>query len=62
MRVTSRGRITIPKEIRDRHGITPGTEVDFFLEDGFLVLRKRKAQPDSRKPKVEDPAGSEKPS
>ncbi|MBS3647774.1 AbrB/MazE/SpoVT family DNA-binding domain-containing protein [Pseudaminobacter sp. 19-2017] len=29
MRVTSKGQVTIPKEIRDRLGIGPGSEVDF---------------------------------
>ena len=29
MRVTSKGQVTIPKEIRDHLGILPGSEVDF---------------------------------
>ena len=36
MRVTSRGRVTIPKPIRDKLGIHPGTEVDFEI-DGQAV-------------------------
>lgn len=37
--VTSKGQITIPKPIRDRLGIVPGSAVDFSLEpDGRVVL------------------------
>jgi AbrB family looped-hinge helix DNA binding protein len=43
MRVTSRGRVTIPKVMRERFGMTPGTDVDFFFEDGVVVIRKRVA-------------------
>ena len=45
-RVTSRGRVTVPKAMRDRFGMTPGTDVDFFFEDGAVVIRKRTV-PDS---------------
>jgi AbrB family looped-hinge helix DNA binding protein len=36
MRVTEKGQVTIPKEIRDRLGIGPGSEID-FVEDGNSV-------------------------
>lgn len=38
MRVTSKGQVTIPKEVRDKLGIEPGDEVG-FREDGeaFIV-------------------------
>ena len=42
MRVTEKGQVTIPKHIRDKAGIRPGTEVDFRLEDGKVVVLKRK--------------------
>ncbi|HEX3238682.1 MAG TPA: AbrB/MazE/SpoVT family DNA-binding domain-containing protein [Solirubrobacterales bacterium] len=42
MRITSKGQVTIPKEIRDNLGFLPGTEVEFFVENG--VARVRKAQ------------------
>ena len=29
MRVTTKGQVTIPKDIRDRLGIKPGSEVEF---------------------------------
>ena len=33
MRVTEKGQVTIPKEIRDRLGITAGSEVEFVGDD-----------------------------
>ena len=41
MRVTEKGQVTIPKEIRDRLGIGPGSEVDFVERDSVVVLEKR---------------------
>ena len=38
MRVTSKGQVTIPKEIRDHLGIVPGSEVDFVREAGKVRL------------------------
>jgi AbrB family looped-hinge helix DNA binding protein len=37
MRVTSKGQVTIPKAVRDKLGITPGTDVG-FSEEGALIL------------------------
>ena len=34
MRVTTKGQVTIPKEIRDRLGIVPGSEVEFVETAG----------------------------
>ena len=40
MRVTEKGQVTIPKEIRDRLGIGPGSEVDFVASgNGALLVR-----------------------
>ena len=36
MRVTEKGQVTIPKQIRDKLGIGPGSEVD-FVEEGQSV-------------------------
>ena len=39
MRVTEKGQVTIPKPIRDRLGIGPGSEVDFVEEgDGIRLV------------------------
>ena len=40
MRVTSKGQVTIPKHIRRRAGIHPGTEVEFTDRGGEVVLRR----------------------
>jgi AbrB family looped-hinge helix DNA binding protein len=37
MRVTSKGQVTIPKAVRDKLGITAGTDVG-FSEDGALIV------------------------
>jgi AbrB family looped-hinge helix DNA binding protein len=42
MRVTTKGQVTIPQNIRDKLGITPATEVDFIEEKGRIFLVKRK--------------------
>ncbi len=38
--VTSKGQVTIPKELRDRFGIEPGAEVDFAAAEDGIRLRK----------------------
>jgi AbrB family looped-hinge helix DNA binding protein len=40
MRVTEKGQVTIPKEIRDRLNIGPGSEVDFVVSDQGAMLVK----------------------
>jgi len=40
MKVTSKGQVTIPKEIRDEFGLLPGTEVEFVSEAGEIRVRK----------------------
>lgn len=40
MRVTSKGQVTIPQKVRQHLGITPGSEVDFQLDDhGARLIR-----------------------
>jgi antitoxin PrlF len=38
--ITVKGQVTIPKHIRDALGLTPGSRVEFTVEDGRVVLRK----------------------
>jgi antitoxin PrlF len=38
-RVGAKGQVVIPKELRDRAGIYPGTEVEFELENGHIVVK-----------------------
>jgi antitoxin PrlF len=41
MPVTVKGQVTIPKPIRDRLGLAPGSEVEFAIDaDGRVLLRK----------------------
>lgn len=40
MKVTEKGQVTIPKEIRDALGIGAGTEVEFDRSDDAIVVRK----------------------
>jgi len=40
MRITSKGQVTIPHEIRESAGLMPGTEVQFEIEDGVVRLVK----------------------
>jgi AbrB family looped-hinge helix DNA binding protein len=38
MRVTSKGQVTIPVDIRSRFGFLPDTEVEFVVEDDTVKL------------------------
>lgn len=39
--LTSKGQVTLPKAIRDALGLGPGSQVEFELEEGKVILRKR---------------------
>ena len=41
MRVTERGQVTIPKNIRERFGFEPETEVEFVVSEGAVLLVHR---------------------
>ncbi len=48
--LTSKGQVTIPKQIRDALHLAPGCEVDFAVNrDGDVVIHKVGERP-SRKP------------
>ena len=40
-RITRKGQVTMPKEIRDSLGLKPGSEVDFKMEGGAYFLEKK---------------------
>lgn len=46
--LTAKGQIVIPAEIRKRHGLTPGTQLEFTDEGGVirLIVRRRVAATD----------------
>jgi antitoxin PrlF len=50
-RMTSKGQVTIPKEIRDKLGIGPGSDVGFREEGGQMII-----EPEKRAATAEDPA------
>lgn len=39
-RMTSKGQVTIPKEVRDDLGIRPGDDVQFVRDHGIVRIRK----------------------
>lgn len=48
--LTSKGQVTIPKQIRDALNLTPGASVEFAVNrDGEVVIQRVGARP-SRKP------------
>ena len=40
MRITSKGQVTIPQDIRERFGFLPETEVEFRIEGNTVRLVK----------------------
>lgn len=39
MKITSKGQVTIPQEIRERLGLLPHTEVDCEMRGGVVMLK-----------------------
>lgn len=39
--MTSKGQMTLPKEVRDDLGLQPGDRVDIVKQDGVYVIRAR---------------------
>jgi AbrB family looped-hinge helix DNA binding protein len=45
MRISTKGQVTIPHEMRAKLGMLPYTEVDFILKkDGILTKKQRKSK------------------
>jgi len=44
MRITSKGQVTIPIDVREKAGLLPHTEVEFELRRGVVILRKARAK------------------
>ena len=42
MRITTKGQVTIPQDVRERAGLMPGTDVEFEIEAGVVRLVKTK--------------------
>ena len=45
MKVTEKGQITIPKDLRDALGIGAGTEVEFERRKDTIIVRKSSREP-----------------
>lgn len=45
MRITSKGQVTIPIEIRERFGLLPGMEVEFAVDGEAVRLTRVKHAP-----------------
>ena len=45
-RIDELGRIVIPKEIRKSHRLNEGDPIEFYLEQGKIVLRKQNEMED----------------
>jgi AbrB family looped-hinge helix DNA binding protein len=52
MRVTSKGQVTIPADIRARFGFLPDTEVDFVVEGTTVKLVRATRRGDTRGDRV----------
>ena len=51
--LTIKGQVTIPKQIRDSLGLTPGTAIDFAVNrDGEVVLHKARTAHSAKAPKA----------
>ena len=49
MRVTTKGQVTIPREVREVLGITPETEVNFVEENGrFYIVKTSEPTPSGK--------------
>jgi AbrB family looped-hinge helix DNA binding protein len=44
MRVTSKGQVTIPRDLRELAGIEPNSEVIFSMEGGKLTIAPKNGQ------------------
>jgi len=40
MRITSKGQVTIPRNVREKLGLLPQTEVEFVVEGNVAYVRK----------------------
>ena len=40
MKITTKGQVTIPQDIRERMGLLPNTEVEFLVEGNAVKIRR----------------------
>lgn len=49
MKIGERGQVTIPKEIRERFGLRPDTDVEFQIVGSSIVMKKAPKKLDLKK-------------
>ena len=52
MRITSKGQVTIPQDIREKLGLLPETDVEFEIDGNSVRIRKARSQPGRRGDKL----------
>ena len=57
MRITSKGQVTIPQNIREQHGLVPETEVEFEVEGSAVKIRKARGKGTRGRPLIEHMRG-----
>jgi AbrB family looped-hinge helix DNA binding protein len=45
-RISSKGQVTVPVEVRNELGLMTGTEIEFLVRDGEAILRKGRRDDD----------------
>jgi len=45
MTIGERGQVTIPKQLREKYGLLPNTDVEFVEQRGQVVLRRSRETP-----------------
>ncbi|NBU28245.1 MAG: AbrB/MazE/SpoVT family DNA-binding domain-containing protein [Caulobacteraceae bacterium] len=59
MRITTKGQVTIPQDVREGAGLMAGTDVEFVTEDGAVRLNRSHAgQPTRGQKLVESQRGA----
>ena len=48
MRITSKGQVTIPIDIREKLGLHPDTEIEFEIDGNVAIIRRARKSTSSR--------------
>ncbi|MBT3274557.1 MAG: AbrB/MazE/SpoVT family DNA-binding domain-containing protein [Spirochaetales bacterium] len=58
MKITTKGQITIPKNLRDEYGLLPDTDVTFEATERGVLLRPARDRSEELKRRLEQAAGA----
>ncbi|MFH0784555.1 MAG: AbrB/MazE/SpoVT family DNA-binding domain-containing protein [Pseudomonadota bacterium] len=53
MKITSKGQVTIPVDVREQMGFFPNSEVEFVVQGNVVILQKATASKDRGKKIIE---------